>query len=82
MMKNTLIIAALLLLCAACNNSKTDEKKETSTTDSTKKSAISEKDFGEYEGKKVTEYTLTNASGMQVGIINYGGTITKIIVPG
>lgn len=38
-----------------------------------------EKPFGNFEGKPVTEYTLTNVSGMQVSILNYGGTVTKII---
>lgn len=42
---------------------------------------ITEKYFGNYEGHPVTEYTLSNANGMQVSIINYGATITKILVP-
>ncbi len=41
--------------------------------------SITEKLFGNFEGKAVNEYTLTNANGMEVGIINYGGAITKII---
>jgi aldose 1-epimerase len=47
----------------------------------TSKQAISvtPQNVGSFEGKLVTEYTLTNANGMQVGIINYGGIITKII---
>ncbi len=44
-------------------------------------SFISEKKTGSYEGKDVMEYTLRNAGGMQVSIINYGATITKIIAP-
>lgn len=40
---------------------------------------ITTKDFGTFEGKRITEYTLTNVAGMQVGIINYGGILTKII---
>lgn len=40
-----------------------------------------QKSFGNTDGKAVTEYTLKNASGMQVSIINYGGTITKLITP-
>jgi aldose 1-epimerase len=40
---------------------------------------ITTQNFGTFEGKPITEYTLTNAHGMQVGIINYGGIITKII---
>ena len=41
--------------------------------------SIVAKEFGKIAGKKVMEYTLTNASGMQVSIINYGGALTKII---
>ena len=40
---------------------------------------ITTQHFGTFEGKPITEYTLTNANGMQVGIINYGGTVTKIL---
>ena len=41
--------------------------------------SIVQQNLGSFEGKAVTEYTLTNATGMQVGIINYGGILTKII---
>ena len=33
------------------------------------------------DGKSVDEYTLTNANGVEVKIINYGGVITSIRVP-
>lgn len=32
-------------------------------------------------GKDIKEYTLKNDNGMEVGILNYGGIITKILVP-
>jgi aldose 1-epimerase len=81
MIKNKMIVAALLFGCIACNNAKEEEKKGETTNENVKKSSITEKPFGNFEDKAVTEYTLTNANGMQVGIINYGGTITKIITP-
>ena len=37
--------------------------------------------FGETEGQKIYQYTLTNSKGMMVRVINYGGTITDIITP-
>ena len=37
--------------------------------------------WGTYDGKPVSLYTLRNASGMEVKITNYGGTITSIKVP-
>ena len=41
--------------------------------------SISKKPFGNFENKPVTEYSLQNANGMQVSIINYGATVTKLI---
>lgn len=38
--------------------------------------------FGEYEGRVVNKYTITSDSGLQVSVINYGATVTSIIVPG
>ena len=45
------------------------------------KCSISEKPFGIFDNKPVTQYTLTNNNGMQVSVINYGATITRIITP-
>ena len=74
---NRLALAAILLL-AACNNenktNKTEEKTESA------KYTMTEKPFGSFDGKAITEYTISNPSGTQVSIINYGGTITKLIV--
>jgi aldose 1-epimerase len=70
---SSLILAASVFLFS-CNNSTESADKNTTT-----KMGITEKSFGSFEGQAVTEYTLTNANGMQVGIINYGGAITKIL---
>lgn len=37
--------------------------------------------FGVFEGKKVTEYTLTNDHGVSLSVIPYGATVTKIVTP-
>ncbi|MCC8425863.1 aldose epimerase family protein [Mucilaginibacter sp. UR6-11] len=37
--------------------------------------------YGETEGQRIYQYTLTNSKGMQVKVINYGATITDIITP-
>ena len=50
------------LACSFNNTNKNAMDTATVTTQS----------FGTLEGKSITEYTLTNAAGMQVGIINYG----------
>jgi aldose 1-epimerase len=70
---SSLILAAAVFLFS-CNNSTESTDKNTTT-----KMGITEKPFGSFNNEAVTEYTLTNAIGMQVGIINYGGAITKIL---
>lgn len=75
-----LLLFIAFIFFTACNNSNDTGQKENTGTDSPK-TAISESSFGTYNNQPVTEYTLTNASGMEVSIINYGGTVTKIMVP-
>lgn len=43
------------------------------------KAGITQKDWGEADGKKVLLYTLTNHKGTVVTISNYGGTITSFV---
>jgi aldose 1-epimerase len=76
-----ILIFFALLLCVACNNNTTTNQLEVVKKDTVSKIGVSEKDFGLFDDKNVREYTLTNINGMQVGIINYGGAITKIISP-
>ncbi|MBL0201965.1 MAG: galactose mutarotase [Chitinophagaceae bacterium] len=45
------------------------------------KKSITKKHFGNFENKDVTAYTISNETGMQVTVINYGATITQIITP-
>ena len=43
---------------------------------------ISKSKFGALaDGTKVSKYTLTNANGMKVGILDYGGTVKEIFAP-
>jgi aldose 1-epimerase len=70
---SSLLLAASVFLFSCNNNT------ESTTSNTTTKMGITEKSFGTFNGEAVTEYTLTNANGMQVGIINYGGTVTKIL---
>lgn len=37
--------------------------------------------FGEDQGKKIYEYTMKNANGIEISCLNYGCTITKMITP-
>jgi aldose 1-epimerase len=75
MKKNLNVLLAMTILAASCNNNTTTEEKTEA------KFSVTEKAFDNFESKPVTEYTLTNPSGMQVSIINYGGTVTKILAP-
>lgn len=81
-MKKIFLPYFILMLFNACNNSgSNDNSAATEQTDSTKKYSLTEKSFGSFNGESVTEYTIINPSGMQVSIINYGGTVTKILAP-
>lgn len=42
---------------------------------------IQQQSFGSHDGRPITLYTLTNAHGMQVKAMNYGGIIVSILVP-
>lgn len=42
---------------------------------------ISENEFGQINGEKVTAYTLENDQGMQLTCLNFGCIVTKILVP-
>jgi aldose 1-epimerase len=80
-MNRILLIASACMALASCNDSGGPAQAKEVKTDSSGAYSISEKAFGNFEGKEVKEYLLTNPSGMKVGILNYGGTITHIIVP-
>lgn len=71
------LVLAIAIVLSSCNGSVT-EKKENPAPEAGKIS-ITERPFGSFNGEAVTEYTMTNAAGMQVSILNYGGTVTKII---
>ncbi len=44
--------------------------------------AISKKPFGVMpDGREVTQYTLTNARGASVSVINFGGILTNVRAP-
>ncbi|HSN59966.1 MAG TPA: aldose epimerase family protein, partial [Ferruginibacter sp.] len=71
-----------LLLCAAIGiscNSQQQAPKENAVSDSSGYS-ITQTTYGNTDGKAIMEYTIQNNLGMQVGIINYGATVTKILV--
>src|SRR5262245_55460568 len=82
-MKKSLLVCSLLVLILSCKLMNKEEKKEEKAEVGLPytKFSIAEDGYGEVDGEKVTQYTLTNPSGMVVKILNYGGTVTDIIVP-
>jgi aldose 1-epimerase len=72
------LLGALTLACLtqACAT------KETSEVKTEAKSEVKKQAYGKMsDGTQVDLYTLTNANGMQAGIINYGGTVVSLTAP-
>ncbi|HYC27448.1 MAG TPA: galactose-1-epimerase, partial [Chitinophagaceae bacterium] len=74
------LLAAISMLCSCGSNPKTDPNVTDTLT--THDPGTYTEDWGEADGRKVQLFTLTNKNGVQVSISNYGGTITKWLVPG
>lgn len=81
-MKQPLLWSFAFFMFAACNNNSGDATAGNKQADSTKSYTMTENAFGTINGTAITEYTITNPSGMQVSIINYGGTVTRLLAPG
>ena len=77
-----ILSVAFLIVTAFASCSGNDENKtaENNSPDSLK-TGITRKDWGEFDGKKISLYTLTNDKGNQVTITNYGGTVTSFVTP-
>ena len=70
-------IISFSLLFTACK-----EKNNSNQQSLTNMEKIKTSDFGvTAKGDSVKQHTLTNKNGMSVGIINYGGAVTSIMVP-
>jgi len=71
-------VCFMLTSCGGSNSTAT-----TATPDSTTaaKKGITKASWGNYDGKDVFLFTLTNSKGNQVQISNYGGTVTHWTVP-
>ena len=82
---NKLTFSSLLfsssLFLFACGNADTKSATETTAADSTASAGITAADWGETDGKKVQLFTLTNGSGTEVKITNYGGIVTSWVAP-
>lgn len=73
----TLMAASSMI---ACNDNATDTTADTKPDSATAaKATLTQAEYGKVDGAAITQYTLTNASGMIVKLINYGATVTDII---
>ena len=73
---STLVLVSVLLL-ASCKHK--TEQAVTTEPDSAQMATINESPFGNLpDGPAVTLYTLTNAHGTEMKVINYGGYITSL----
>lgn len=84
-MKKELLTYGMLALVflGACNNADekpTAQKEETGKTGSMKY-AMTTSPWGMIGNDTVYQYTITNPSGIQVRLTNYGGTVTQLLVP-
>src|SRR4051794_9630971 len=76
------LMGALTLACftQACGTKENSEVKNDAKNDV--KNDVKKQPFGKMpDGADVELYTLTNANGMQAGIITYGGTVVSLTAP-
>jgi aldose 1-epimerase len=69
--KRFLLLILSWLMCAALLGAQT----------ASSKAGVQSQPFGSVDGRAITLYTLTNAHGMEVRAMNYGGIIVSIRVP-
>ena len=74
--KPVFLAVAAALMITGCKDA---AKKEDGSTMTNQK--VTQADWGEFDGKKVYLYTLTNKNGVEVKITNYGGIITSWLTP-
>ena len=77
-----LLLGATALAFLQCNSKKSEDKAMADTTQVEKKSGVSSVPFGKLpDGTQVSLFSLTNASGMKMTVMNYGGIITSLTAP-
>jgi aldose 1-epimerase len=83
-MINRKTIAFLIPIVIFTTSCKTNTELKTDTVNSTKQdsAAVMVTNFGELtDGTPMSQYTLTNAKGASMKVINYGGIITSLMIP-
>ncbi len=82
-MKNTFIysLLSISLLMSSCANEPAKENTSGTADTASTTASLSFKPYGGTADGKVMQAILKNTAGMEVRIMNYGGTVTDIIVP-
>ena len=79
---NRLLLAAMISATIACNDASQNNSEIKSDTVQTKNDfSQNSQSYGTVDGQEVKQFTLTNASGTVVKVLNYGGYVTNVIVP-
>ena len=79
---HSLFCVSIATAMVSCNDqAANDSGKKNDSTSTAAKMSLTQAPYGTTDGKEVIEYTLTNASGMRVQILNYGGTLTHLFAP-
>ena len=85
MKNNFLTLLAVVMMATVSCNKKTNQNDNAVATDSTKQapaSNIVKENFGKLQdGTPVFRYTLKNANGIEMQVMNYGGIITSLKTP-
>ena len=76
-MTRTIFLFLSLCTIAACNNA---SKQEEQTNAQPNTAAMNKNFFGSVDNDSVFQFTLKNEKGTEVKILNYGGTVTTILV--
>lgn len=78
---NLIIAAGISLALVNCNPKNNTTDTAMSDTVKTRKIEVTVAPFGSYQDQPVSLYTLTNAGGMTMKVMNYGGIITSLTAP-
>ena len=76
-MKKLFYLVASLAILISCNNAPKETTKETNET---KSASMQKVFFGTVGNDSIYQFKLQNAKGTEVFIMNYGGTITNLLV--
>ena len=79
-MKKTFLIFLITIFLFSCNQASKKNGKETTMNEQSKQEPV-KTFYGLAGADSVFQHTLSNAGGMQIKILDYGGTVTNINVP-